>query len=183
MKKAGSPTASPRFRSRSGSASAIVVLLTVFLAVFGVLSLVSSYSSLKLADRHRNWSVDYYRVDALAEETLAGIESDLRAAAVQAGSTEAQSDYPELAMAALARRVPADQLAVVREERGLSADVRIGPGTGAKDVQSIRVSLWIGFGSGPVPGRLATVVGWRQWQKPFEYKEGSGDLWDGEGLP
>lgn len=183
MNRGASPQAGRRLRSRSGSASAIVVLLTVFLAVFGVLSLVSSYSSLKLADRHRNWSVDYYRVDALAEETLAGIEADLRAAALQAGSTAADSGFPKLAMDALLLRVPEDHLTLVREETGLSAVVRIGPGTGEKDVQSIRVSLWIGFGSDPTSGRLATVVGWRQWQKPFEYKEGYGDLWEGEGLP
>ena len=162
-------------RSKRGSASAVVVLVTVLLAVFGVLSLVSSYSGYKLARRHADWNAQYYKVDAEAEAMLAAIESDLAKAAREAGSASASGDFPRLAMAAIAERVPADRLSISGQETGFTAGIQVG----TPDGQNILMELRVDYVEGSVPARFCRIVSWRQWQKPFQYSDSPGDLWGG----
>jgi len=163
-------------RSRRGSASAVVVMVTVLLAVFGVLALVSSYSGYKLAQRHAAWTTDYYAVDAKAEAALAAIEGDLAVAATTAGDVSATGQFPTLAGMALADRVPEGQGTVLEDERGFTVMINVGDAAG----QLIRMELRIDFRTGPIPERLCRIVSWRQWQKPFAYDENPGDVWGGE---
>jgi hypothetical protein len=164
-------------QSKRGSASAVVVMVTVLLAVFGVLALVSSYSGLKLAQRHATWSSDYYKVDAEAEAMLASIEGDLAAAAAKAGSTSASGTFPDLAAEALSLRVPSEQGSFTGDASGLTVRIRVG----SIDGQNIRMELRIDFSDAGIPARFCRIVSWRQWQKPFQYDENPGDVWEGNG--
>jgi hypothetical protein len=165
------------FRSRRGSASAVVVMVTVLLAVFGVLALVSSYSGYKLSQRHAAWTTAYYDVDARAEAALAAIEGDLSAAATEAGNVSATGAFPSLAALALADRVPEGQGTVLGDAQGFTVRINVGDADG----QLIRVELRVDFQEGAIPSRLCRIVSWRQWQKPFAYDENPGDVWGGEG--
>jgi hypothetical protein len=164
-------------RSRRGSASAVVVMVTVLLAVFAVLALVSSYSGYRLAQRHADWSTRYYQVDAQAESVLGLIEEDLAAAAVQSGSLSSSGTFPTLAAAALTDRIPEGQGAVLGDAAGFTVKVNVGD----PEDQMIRMELRVDFQDGPVPARICRIVSWRQWQKPFAYDENPGDVWGGEG--
>jgi len=166
-----------RLRSRRGSASAVVVMVTVLLAVFGVLALVSSYSGYKLAQRHADWTTAYYKVDSQAEGALALIEGDLAAAAAEAGDVSATGRFPALAALALADRVPEGQGSVVGDAKGFTIQINVGDAAG----QLIRMELRVDFQDGPIPTRLCRIASWRQWQKPYAYDENPGDVWGGQG--
>ncbi len=176
MSRSARPVRARTVRSRRGSASAVVVLVTVLLAVFGVLALVSSYSGYKLAKRHADWTTAYYSVDAQAVSFLADVESSLAAAAGEAGSVSAAGAYPDLAETAMALRVPEEGGAVLRDADGLTVRALIGRPGG----QYVRMELRVGFSDGPIPDRFCRIVSWRQWQKPFAYDENPGDIWGGE---
>ena len=63
-----------RMKSRRGSASALIVLMVVLLAVFGAMALTSAAANLRLAARHADWSREYYGYDATAERLVALLE-------------------------------------------------------------------------------------------------------------
>lgn len=169
------PTGARSLRSRRGSASAVVVMVTVLLAVFGVLALVSSYSGLKLAQRHAAWNTGFYRVDAEAETLLASIEDDLATAARQAGSISPGGSFPDLAAEALSTRIPSGQGSFTGDGTGLNVRIRVGDSDG----QNILMELRVDFSDAGVPARFCRIVSWRQWQKPFQYDESPGNVWEG----
>jgi len=169
-------TGLPSLRSKRGSASAVVVMVTVLLAVFGVLALVSSYSGYKLSQRHAEWTSAFYRTDSQAVGVLAAIEGDLASAAEDAGDVSATGPFPALASLALAERIPEGQGTVLEDERGFTVLVNVGDAEG----QIVRMQLRVDFRDGPIPQRLCRIVSWRQWQKPFAYDENPGDVWGGE---
>ena len=51
----------PLFSER-GSSSVLVIMIMLLLITFGVLAMMSSYSNLKIARKHAQWTSDYYQI-------------------------------------------------------------------------------------------------------------------------
>lgn|GEM_PF-1269660 len=60
-------------RSR-GSSSVLVIMIMLLLITFGVLAMMSSYSNLKIARKHAQWTQDYYQLESLADSDLKTFE-------------------------------------------------------------------------------------------------------------
>lgn len=83
----------PLFRSERGSSSILVLLITITLVVFGVLSLVSAYANLKLSRKNAEWQKSYYSLDASGESLLQEIGSVLATAEGAARKYIYDTDY------------------------------------------------------------------------------------------
>lgn len=70
--------------SNRGSSSVLVILIMVMLVVLGLLVLMSTWSSLKLARKNASWSTTYYELDSRAENRLAEMDACLKDAAQSA---------------------------------------------------------------------------------------------------
>ncbi len=159
----------PRLRSRRGSASVLIVLMVVLLAVFGAMALTAASANLRLARRHADWSAEYYRFDASAEHLLAAAERETGSAA-QAG---------ELASRLADLRVEGVTNIVSRNEEGRLILEAV---AGDPEGRGIRVELeWTVGEDGSVSEQAPRIVRWSQFQQPFVYGTEPGGLWDGEG--
>lgn len=58
-------------KSRTGSASALIILVITVLVMLGVLSLVTAAADRRLAEKRASWQQEYYQIDARAEQVLA----------------------------------------------------------------------------------------------------------------
>ncbi len=156
------------WRSRRGSASALIVLMVVLLAVFAALALSAAAANLRMAQSHADWSADFYRLDARAERFLAAVDHQ-----AMAGDDAAASEQRVAAV-----RVDGVTDVICRRE---VAALWIAAVAGDPQARGIEVRLRWPIGA---DGNLATdspvVTGWRQFQQPFVYGDEPGGLWDGE---
>ncbi len=63
----------PLFSER-GSSSVLVIMIMLLLITFGVLAMMSSYSNLKIARKHAQWTSDYYQLESIAGSDLKSFE-------------------------------------------------------------------------------------------------------------
>lgn len=69
-------------KSEKGSSSVLVVMIMLLMITFGVLAMMSSYSNLKIARKHAEWTKDYYSLESLADFNLMhfnGVVGDVKA--------------------------------------------------------------------------------------------------------
>jgi len=57
-----------------GSSSVLVIMIMLLLITFGVLAMMSSYSNLKIAQKHAQWTSDYYQLESIASSDLKSFE-------------------------------------------------------------------------------------------------------------
>jgi hypothetical protein len=157
-----------RMRSRRGSASVLIVLMVVLLAVFGAMALTAASANLRLARRHADWSAEYYRFDASAERLLAAADRE----AGEEGAATALADR------LTSLRVEGIADVVCRTEAGhLTLEAVAGDPEG----RGIQVKLeWPVGEDGRVAEETPRIVRWSQFQKPFVYGTEPGGLWDGK---
>lgn len=60
--------------NESGSSSVLVIMIMLLLITFGVLAMMSSYSNLKIAQKHAQWTSDYYQLESIADSDLKSFE-------------------------------------------------------------------------------------------------------------
>lgn len=163
-----------RFQYRRGAASALIILLLVLLVFFGVLALVASAADLRLSRKQAEWNRQYYLADARAEALLADLDQYCRtlpAADLEAGRLAGL----------LEARLGADPL-VISGQVGRSGDQLLLDALVAENSESgqgIRLVLQVRPGGSASDGDRLTVIGWTQWQPPFNYDEGPGGVWEG----
>lgn len=58
-----------------GSSSVLVIMVLLMLITFGVLAMMTSYSNLKISRKNAEWTQSFYRLESLAENHLAQIET------------------------------------------------------------------------------------------------------------
>ncbi len=158
-------------RSRRGSASALIVLMVVLLAVFGAMALATAAANLRLAHRHADWSKEYYGYDASAERLMEAIDWTARESR-DSGQTAAT----------LIGRLGAIRMdgvaSIVCERSGerLVVDATVGDPENRGILVSIAVPI-------DADGKIGTeglqVLRWSQFQKAFEYGTGPGGIWTG----
>ncbi len=73
-------------KGNRGSSSVLVIMIMLTLVVFGLLVFMSSYSSLKLANKNGDWVKGYYALDTKAEMLTAQIDKCLKEAMMDNGS-------------------------------------------------------------------------------------------------
>jgi len=158
----------PRLRSRRGSASVLIVLMVVLLAVFGAMALTAASANLRLARRHADWSAEYYRFDASAERLLAAVNQEAK------GTTLAE----ELASRLASLQVEGVAGVISRNEEGRLILEAV---AGDPEGRGIQVKLeWPVGEDGNVSEEVPRIVRWSQFQQPFAYGTEPGGLWDGE---
>lgn len=54
--------------SERGSSSVLVIMIMLLLITFGVLAMMSSYSNLKIARKHADWTTGYYALENIAQK-------------------------------------------------------------------------------------------------------------------
>jgi len=54
--------------SERGSSSVLVIMIMLLLITFGVLAMMSSYSNLKIARKHADWTKGYYALENIAQK-------------------------------------------------------------------------------------------------------------------
>ncbi len=57
-----------------GSSSVLVIMIMLLLITFGVLAMMSSYSNLKIAKKHAQWTSDYYHLESIADSDLKSLK-------------------------------------------------------------------------------------------------------------
>lgn len=57
-----------------GSSSVLVIMIMLLLITFGVLAMMSSYSNLKIARKHAQWTSDFYHLESIADSDLKSFE-------------------------------------------------------------------------------------------------------------
>ncbi|NLT57967.1 MAG: hypothetical protein GXX99_03290 [Clostridiales bacterium] len=72
-------------RSERGNAAIMVLSVILILTAFGTVSLFASLANVKMGNRYRFWSQDFYVADSSAEEKVAAVDALLRDAEEQAG--------------------------------------------------------------------------------------------------
>lgn len=158
-------------RSRKGSASALIVLMVVLLTVFGALALTGAASDLRLANRHADWSVEYYRLDADGERFLAAVSEAVLAS--RAGDRDAEGLIGQI------RSMQVAGLDSVTCDIGDSR-ITVHAVVGDPESSGIDISLNIPLQGGKVGAAGSTLITrWAQFQKPFEYGTDPGGIWDG----
>lgn len=63
---------------QNGSSSVLVIMIMLLLITFGVLAMMSSYSNLKIARKHAQWTREFYRLESIAEKDLNLVKSALK---------------------------------------------------------------------------------------------------------
>jgi hypothetical protein len=160
-----------RFRSRRGSASALIVLMVVLLAVFGAMALTSAAASLRLARRHADWSIEYYGYDASAEKLLARIDLTVSEAIRTSQDTETLRSR----LGAITSP-GASSITCAREGERLVVSALAGD----PDTRGISVAVAVQIGiNGSSRSADLRVIRWSQFQKPFNYDAGPGGVWNG----
>lgn len=56
--------------NEKGSSSVLVVMIMLLMITFGVLAMMSSYSNLKIARKHAEWTKDYYSLESQGDFNL-----------------------------------------------------------------------------------------------------------------
>lgn len=158
------------FKSRRGSASALIVLLLVLMVFFGVLSIVTAAADNRLAARRADWVKTYYKADRTAVEVL----NELR----QIAGDPSHAGDPEVIQAALEHmlegRPDIEILSSGTGERAVTILIRVRSGK-----QGIEAGATFGVldsGSEPV---VMTVTRWTSWQEPFDDENTGGGIWKG----
>lgn len=60
-----------------GSSSVLVIMVLLMLITFGVLAMMTSYSSLKISRKNADWTQGFYRLESLAGSHLTEVETQL----------------------------------------------------------------------------------------------------------
>lgn len=69
-----------RSKRKIGSSSVLVIMIMLLLITFGVLAMMSSYSNLKIARKHAQWTREFYSLESLAEKDLSLVKGALLSA-------------------------------------------------------------------------------------------------------
>ncbi len=159
-------------KSRKGSASALIVLMVVLLAVFGAMALTSAAANLRLATRHADWSREYYEYDATAERLVALLDKTVRSAVKDRQSAASIRDNVKAirmeGVFSIDCVLSGDRLVVDAtigdpEQRGILLTASLPAGVSAS-----------GSGSG------LQLMRWSQFQKAFDYGSEPGGIWTGK---
>jgi hypothetical protein len=179
-------TDSARLRSRRGLASSLVIMVLVLLIFFAVLSAVASAADYRLSKKRAAWNQQYYLADSAAVSLFAGLDQLCRGESGQALEPDRLADLLD---AWLAARADVQEYQITKEDRLLRArilvldpaDSQVKNGTAAESVrqQGIEMTLLITAGTLPDPSGRIRIVGWTQWQVPFEYDTDDGGVWKG----
>lgn len=161
-----------KLKSRKGSASALIVLMVVLLAVFGAMALTSAAANLRLATRHADWSREFYAYDAQAERLVAQLDATARKAAAENQSTASLCEYVKAirmeGVHAIDCVLTGDRLVVDAtignpEQRGILLTASLPAEIPAS-----------GSGTG------LQLMRWSQFQKAFDYGNEPGGIWTGK---
>ena len=164
----------PAYNSKLGEASALMIMLLALLAFFGILSLVTAATDLRLSDRRARANQAYYLADSQAARLLARIGEVCR----QDDYLQAGPDRQSELLAALLAEEPH-----VRTYDIASADGRLQvkavTGLDGRDEQGMELELDI-FAAAGRPQSVRIEVGrWSWWKKPFDYQAEPGGVWEG----
>jgi biopolymer transport protein ExbD len=176
-----------RMRSRSGLASALIILVLVLLIFFAVLSMVASAADLRLSKKRADWNRQYYLADSAAVALYADLDMFCRS------RPEMDLDQDKLAAVLetwLAVRSNVREFQISDETGALRVRVLVmvqpaaqtnNSNSNQKTVQQqgIEMTLLIRTGQPSEPANRLSVAGWTQWQMPFEYDQGNGGIWKG----
>ena len=154
--------------SLQGSASVLIILIFLSMSIFGVLSMVSAYSDLKLADKSARWVTEYYALDAEAERLVLEVHTALSGCA-------AQGDYLTNAKEALTY---AGWEFYEHEDGGLLTWRTVTHGEEGRR-QNLLVELLLYQTPDAARRRFFEVTRWTQWQEPFTYEDEGIGVWDG----
>lgn len=165
-------------QSQKGSSTVLIALLMIVLVVFGLLSLTTTASELKLAKRNAESHKDYYALDSEGAKFVHHVRL-----LVEKALEEADRNYEEafyLSMENLLEK----ELPHVRRETLFEEDnrsIRLYKSFALENsgyTKYLSITLDI-----TEPGQLSsddslTILEWRLWQEPFEYHN-THDLWEG----
>lgn len=164
----------PAYGSKRGAASVLMILLLVLLVFFGVLSLVTAATDLRLADRRARANQAYYLADSQAARLLARIGEACR----QDEFLQAGPDRRLELLAALLEKEPHVRSYDIASEGG-RLQVKAVTGLDGRDEQGIDLELEIVAESGDPLSCRIIARRWSWWKKPFDYQAEPGGVWEG----
>ncbi|MBP8989078.1 MAG: hypothetical protein KBG64_02550 [Clostridia bacterium] len=155
----------PLFRSRRGSASALIILLLVLLIFFGVLGLVSAAADLRMAQRRAAWSQSYYAADGKGQQVIARIKKVCRQSDFLEGSAENRVALLTDELADPAVR----DLSVKAEDTFIQIDARIVMQGDVEQGIDIELLVYAPLSPGQEPD--IRMIRWCWWRTPFDYSQ------------
>lgn len=175
--------ATPVWRQKAGSASALIILLLVLLIFFGILALVAAAADLRLAMRRAEWNQSYYVADSQAERVLAIIAETCDRPGFNAADSGRQietlnsrlSSEPVVATLQVqpaAGHIRVEARIVLERQDGRHEQEE-------QDGQGIEMTVLIEPGQGADNKTRLTVVRWNWWREPFDYDQQSDGVWEG----
>lgn len=163
------------FKSQNGSSTILISLLLVTLVVFALLSLTSSASELRLAQRNANNNKTYYMLDSEGKRFIYGVKSKIKDALI------ISRDRPESFF---------DNLDILLGEniiRSMNYDGNAISMTIERTIileensrrRYLEIKLLISQpNSDSRINEICSITEWRLWQEDFELKN-TIDLWEG----
>lgn len=166
--------------SKKGSSTLLIALLLITLVVFGLLSITTTASELRLAKRNAESHKDFYALDSEGTKLLSSVQMLMEEASSKVG----QKTTPDVYLEELGRLLDRDFPNLRKdfsEENGIP--VLIVKKTFALDNGGYNKNLSIALAIN-APGQIIKsedtlrILEWRLWQEPFEYTQTT-ELWEG----
>lgn len=167
-------------RSQKGSSTILIALLLVVLVVFGLLSLTTTASELKLAKRNAQSHKDFYALDSEGVKFVSRIGYQVNEA-WQRTKQNAHEDFFLALNELLEKEFHGLRTEVLLEEQQRLRIYKAFALENGRYTKYLNITLEITEPRSLKEAHDAlNIVEWRLWQEPFEYNN-TIDLW--EGLP
>lgn len=165
-----------RRNSRTGSASALIILVLTVLVLLGVLSLVTVAADRRLAGKRADWLQTYYQLDAEAVEIQAQLANEIKDKAEADQTDIISEEFAVLARQKLEQVGAQEVQASIAEGEGvLEISYIVGDTASEQSTQLLEVKLAVSMAE---EGKLLIdKLKWQQRQSERPQTDETGVIW------
>lgn len=165
-----------RMNRRTGSASALIILVLTVLVLLGVLSLVTVATDRRLAGKRADWLETYYQLDSEAVVIYARLSESIGQQIAEGKFESVNEELALLARQELEQTSANEVNAALNEETGsLEVSYIVGDASSEQSTQLLEVKLSVGITS---DGKLSLdKMKWQQRQSERPQTDESGVIW------
>ena len=171
--------------SKKGSASILVIMLSLTLIVFGVFSMMTAHAGLAVARRHAEWNTKYHRLESgavhiaaqlhrMVEEGAAAASGDLDGEANLPYKEQQLIEYIEEGISAkkLPVSITNNRHSTIGEKLLFQAEINIPPSLEERNGFSGILQFMVDMSGPDYPSVAVDTIVWKSVTEGFEYTEG-----------
>lgn len=174
-----------RQNSQRGSASILVIMLSLTLVVFGVFSMMTAHAGLAVARRHGEWTAKHYEMESRAALVAAETHQMVTAAAMDMSTTQVHLvdlyEQKELLTKSLEKKIDERQLPVtligieMTAEKAvmvIHAEINLLPPPEERNGFYGVLAFTVDLAERDQPRVAVDQIVWKAVTEAFEYREG-----------